>query len=102
GCLADRIFLGVDGVRGELTRRENVPLGEGGPYAAGDVRAQVTRGKLLRRTVSYRPTDAECSGEGESQFWAVYEASVRVSSPRGERTFSGTLERDECARWSGA
>jgi hypothetical protein len=98
GCFGDRIFLGVDGVRRELTRRDSVPLGEGGPYADGELRAEVTRGKLLRRTVDYRPPDADCSGEGETEFSAVYEAKVRVWSPRGERSFSGTLQRTECAR----
>jgi hypothetical protein len=98
GCFADRIFLGIDGVRRELKRRENVPLGEGGPYSAGDLRARVTRGRLVRRTVSYRPPDAECSGEGETQYWAVYQARVVVTSSRGARAFTGTLERDECIR----
>ena len=98
GCFGERIFLGMDGTKRELTRAENVPLGTGGEYSDGKYHVQVIRGPLVRRVLDYRPPDAECSGDGESEYSATYAATVRIRSRDRSWLIAGTLLQTECLR----
>jgi hypothetical protein len=97
GCFGERIFLGVDGVRRELTRSQNVPLGEGGEYSGGGWRAVVSRGRRLSRSGGSPADDDECAGDGEHEYLLVYEVTVRVRDAARELVIPGTLEQTECA-----
>jgi hypothetical protein len=93
GCFGDRIFLGIDGERRELTRAENVPLGTGGEYSDGEYRVLVTRGRnVYRREVP----DGEC-GEPEREYAMAYDAHVRIRGEGRSWSIDGTLRLSECA-----
>ncbi len=90
GCYGDRIFLGVDGTRRELKRREDLPLGTGGEYSDGEYRVLVKRVREVSRREYPCPEDAACE-PGEMLHDAVYETQVRIRSGSGSWTIDGTL-----------
>jgi hypothetical protein len=90
GCSGDRIFLGVEGTRRELKRREDLPLGTGGEYSDGEYRVLVTRVREVSRRDFPCPPDAPCE-PGEMLHDAVYEAQVRIWSGSRSWTIAGTL-----------
>jgi hypothetical protein len=90
GCSGDRIFLGFDGSRRELTRAEDLSLGLGGEYSDGELRALVKRGRNTFRDGPCSPGDDSCDPEDPS-YVAVYEARVHVWSGRRSWVVDGTL-----------
>ncbi len=92
GCFGDRIFLGIHGVRRELKRAEDVPLGMGGEYSDGEYRVLVTRGRNVHRR---EIPDGECA-EPEREFAAAYDAHVRIRGEGRSWIIDGTLLRSEC------
>lgn len=103
GCAGDRIFFGFDGTRRELTRAEAAEslLGEGEAYADSVFQARVTRGRLVERPVRATGDAADCPGydgplDALTEYAAVYEATVEVTSGQSSWRVDGTLRQMEC------
>jgi hypothetical protein len=94
GCIGDRIFLGIHGMRRELTRKEDVPLGTGGPYSDGEYRVLVTRGRTLFR---HEIEDPQCAEPSTREYDVAYEANVRIWGKGQTWSIDGTLRTGECA-----
>jgi hypothetical protein len=94
GCAGDRVFLGIDGERRELTRAEDAPLGTGGPYADGAYALTVVRRALATRVAG---DDTECHDPAASMFDLAWDVEVRIRARSGAAwTVDGTLREWEC------
>jgi hypothetical protein len=94
GCFGERIFLGIDGERRELTRAQDHPLGLGGAYSDGRYRVLVKRTRLASR-VKIVDNEEECGGDPRA-YYVVYDVDVGIWS-RGESWHvDGALYDVEC------
>ncbi|HEU0015514.1 MAG TPA: hypothetical protein VFQ45_17660 [Longimicrobium sp.] len=97
GCWGGRIFLGIDGQRRELTRKEeSLPLGLGGAYSDGEYRVLVKRGKVFSRVGEPGETELPCQAPQATTYYVTYEVEVRIRSRRGSWTIHGALDDAEC------
>ncbi len=96
GCYGDRIFLGIDGERRELTRSENLPLGSGGEYSDGEYRVLVTRGRAVRRVLATEDQEITCDEPEGRVYFATYEADVLLRSGSRSWRIDGAIYDTEC------
>ena len=96
GCFGNRIFLGIDGERRELTRAENLPLGLGGEYSDGEYRVLVTRGQNVRRVLATEEQEISCDEPEGRVYFTTYEADVLIRSRNRSWRIDGAIYDTEC------
>ena len=97
GCSGDRILFGIDGTRRELTRPEDVPLGEGGPYSDAEYRVSVVRGPIFVRDTIPAGDESVCNDPSTREYESVYQARVLVRSAADSFAIDGALTATECS-----